>query len=376
MKPIPFVDLQAQRIRLGSALNESMARVLERGDFILGEEVRALEAALAEYCLAGHVVSCANGTDALTLVGLAEGLGPGDVVFVPSFTFVGSAEAFALLGVTPFFVDVDAHTFNMCPQSLQRSIHEARSLDFTPRMIVAVDLFGQPADYNEIARIADSEDLILLADAAQSFGAMYHNRRVGGLADYTTTSFFPAKPFGCYGDGGAVMTNDSEKATLIESLRFHGKGTEKYDNVRIGLNSRLDTLQAAVLLEKLKIFDEEMAARNGLAHSYGMALENVAETPRTEEGITSSWAQYTLKTKNRDQVQSRLKEKGVPSAVYYPLPLHQQDGYRAFPHDPEGLPVSESLPREVLSLPIHAYIDAPTQDYIIQSFLEATDNPG
>ena len=366
---IPFIDLQAQRRALGPSLDDAIARVLERGDFIQGEDVGVFESELAGFCGAAHVVSCANGTDALTLVGMAEGLSAGDAVFVPAFTFVASAEAFSLLGAVPYFVDVRDDTFNIDVESLKAAIADARSQGLRPRMIVAVDLFGQPADYPALRALADENGLTLVADAAQALGATLGGKRVGTLADYTTTSFFPAKPLGCYGDGGAVMTQDGEKSAVLKSLAVHGKGREKYDNVRVGLNSRLDTLQAAILREKLRIFPAELEARDAVARRYGEALKDAGETPAVIEGARSSWAQYTMKFSDRDGVQAKLKERGVPSVVYYPLPLNQQGGYCGCPVVPGGVPVSESLAKQVLSLPMHPYLDTETQDRIVAAIL-------
>ena len=368
---IPFIDLQAQRRRLEPALTDAMQRVLERGDFIQGQDVRDFEAALAVFTGAGHVVSCANGTDALTLVGMAEDLGPGDAVFVPAFTFVATAEAFIVLGATPYFVDVLPDTFNMDPESLKAGIADAKAQGLTPHMVVAVDLFGQPADYDRIAPIAHENGMVLVADAAQALGGSVNGKRVGTLADYTTTSFFPAKPLGCYGDGGAVLCDDTDKAALIKSLTQHGKGSEKYDNVRIGLNSRLDTLQAAILIEKLRIYEDEIKARNKVAARFSAELSELAQTPVMMAGATSCWAQYTLVLDHRDDVVNQLKEEGVPSAIYYPLPLSQQGGYLECPCVPGGVPVSKALSKKVLSLPMHAYLDEQTQCVIIEAVSKA-----
>jgi dTDP-4-amino-4,6-dideoxygalactose transaminase len=367
---IPFIDLQAQRRAMGSAVDAAIARVLERGDFIQGQEVREFETALAKFTGARQVISCANGTDALTLVAMAEGLGAGDAVFVPAFTFVATAEAFSLLGMTPYFIDVDPRTFNMDVASLKAGIADAKALGLKPRMVVPVDLFGQPADYTAIAPVAQAENMILVADAAQGLGGSLNGKRVGTLADYTTTSFFPAKPLGCYGDGGAVLCDDADKAALIRSLTQHGKGTEKYDNVRIGLNSRLDTLQAAILLEKLKLYEGELAARDAVAARYTDAFKDVCEMPLLLSGATSSWAQYTLKFPDRDGVQAKLKAAGIPSAVYYPMPLNRQSGYRNCPVVPGGVPVSEVLAAQVLSLPMHAYMNNDHQGAIIGAVKE------
>ena len=362
---IPFIDLQAQRKRIGSALDEAINRVLERGDFIQGQEVKELEHQLATFTGAGHVVSCGNGTDALTLVGMAEEIGPGDAVFVPAFTFVASAEAFILLGATPYFVDVDPDTFNIDVESLKTGIHDARKQGLEPRMIVAVDLFGQPADYNTLNVVAQEEGLVLVADAAQSLGASLNNKRVGTLADYTTTSFFPAKPLGCYGDGGAIMTDDIEKAVLLRSLSIHGKGSEKYNNVRIGMNSRLDTLQAAILIEKLNIFEEELISRQKIAERYTSLLDGKAGTPTVSKGVIPAWALYTLKVNNRDRVQASLKTSDVPSVVYYPKPLNKQSGYSQCPIVPGGVPISDALSETVLSVPMYPYLQSNEQDKII-----------
>ncbi len=367
---IPFIDLQAQRLRLGDRINQAIEKVLARGDFIQGQAVKDFERELGDFVGNPHVVSCANGTDALTLVAMAENLGPGDAVFVPAFTFVATAEAFLLLGITPFFVDILPDTYNMDPESLKQAIVEARAVGLRPKMVVAVDLFGQAADYPALGIIAQDNDLILLADAAQSLGGAIKSKRVGTLADYTTTSFFPAKPLGCYGDGGAVFAPDEEKAALVRSLAQHGKGSEKYDNVRIGLNSRLDSLQAAILSEKLKVFAEEMDMRQKVAASYTQALHNLVTTPYVKEGYVSAWAQYTLRLENREGLKGYLGQKGVPTAVYYPLPLNKQSGYCSNPVVSSGVAVSESSAQTVLSLPMHPYLEEGVQDVIIAHIQE------
>ena len=368
---IPFIDLQAQRARIGPAMDDAINRVLERGDFIQGQEVVEFEKQLAAFTGAEHCVSCGNGTDALTLVGMAEDIGPGDAVFVPAFTFVASAEAFIVLGASPYFVDVDPATFNMDADSLKAAILDARQQGLEPRMIVAVDLFGQPADYKQLVEIAQEEGLVLVADAAQSLGGSLNNKRVGTLADYTTTSFFPAKPLGCYGDGGAVLTDNTQKAELLKSLSIHGKGAEKYDNVRVGLNSRLDTLQAAVLIEKLKIFEDELINRNAIVKRYSRALRDLGEVPVIMDGAASSWALYTLKLTDRDRVQSELKSTGIPTVVYYPKPLNEQSGYAHLPSVPGGVPVSNKLAGQVLSLPMHPYLAEDVQEYIVDAVIKA-----
>ena len=368
--PIPLIDIAAQRRRLGKSVDEAVSRVLNHCQFINGPEVTALEAALAAFSGARHVVSCASGTDALLMVLMARQVGPGDAVLCPSFTFCATGEAVALTGATPVFVDVDEATFNMDPASLKRGIATARARGLKPRAVIVVDLFGQSADHDAIAAIAEAEGLFVLDDAAQGFGASYHGRRLGTFGLATATSFFPAKPLGCYGDGGAIFTDDDELAETLRSIRVHGQGSDKYDNVRLGLTGRLDTMQAAVLIEKLKIFEDEIAARQMVAERYARGLGNVVTVPRLAPGCTSVWAQYTIrlpKGTDRDGFAAVLKAQGIPTAIYYTRSMHQQTAYRDFPVADGGLPVSESLSNDVISLPMHAYLDAPTQDRIIKA---------
>jgi dTDP-4-amino-4,6-dideoxygalactose transaminase len=371
--PIPFIDVAAQRRRLGGSIDAAVSRVLEHCQFILGPEVRALEAALAAFCGARHVVTCASGTDALLLVLMAKGIGPGDAVICPSFTFCATAEVVALIGATPVFADVDAATFNIAPDSAARAVEAARRAGLTPRMIIPVDLFGLPADYAAITALAAAEKLFVLDDAAQGFGGVTGNRNIGTLGDATATSFFPAKPLGCYGDGGAVFTDDDAMRDLLVSLRMHGQGSDRYDNVRIGLAARLDTVQAAVLIEKLKIFPDEIAERNRVAQRYAQRLGDVVAVPRVPKDMTSVWAQYTIRIKagTRDAFAAALKAEGIPTAIYYPKPLHRQEAYRHFPADARGLPVSDLLADEVISLPMHAYLDETTQDRVIAAVRRA-----
>jgi dTDP-4-amino-4,6-dideoxygalactose transaminase len=371
--PIPFIDVAAQRRRLGRSVDEAIARVLGHCQFILGPEVRALEVELAEFCGARHVVSCASGTDALVLVLMAQGIGPGDAVICPSFTFTATAEVVALVGATPAFADVEEASFNLDPASLELACAAAREAGLRPKAVIPVDLFGQPADYDRIMPVAEAEGLFVLDDAAQAFGATYKNRRVGALAPATATSFFPAKPLGCYGDGGAVLTDDEELAQVLRSLRVHGEGHGKYDCVRVGLNGRLDTIQAAVLMEKLKIFPEEILARERVARRYSAGLADVAIVPRLASGSTSVWAQYTIRLASgrREGLAAALKAQGIPTAVHYPVPLHRQQPYQHFPIALGGAPVSERLAEEVISLPMHAYLDETTQDRIIEAVRRA-----
>lgn len=368
-EPLPFIDLGAQRRILGRRIDDAIARVLAHGQYILGPEVRELEAELAEFCGAGEAISCANGTDALALVLMARGLRPGQAVLCPTFTFAATAEVVAWLGASPVFVDVDPDTFNLDPRSLEAGIATAKACGLEPAGVIAVDLFGQPADYDAFEPICAAHGLWLLDDAAQSFGASYRGRPIGTIGLATATSFFPAKPLGCYGDGGAVFTDDAALAATLRSLRVHGEGADKYDNLRIGLNARLDTIQAAVLLEKLKIFPAEIEQRNAVAERYNAGLADVATVPRLLAGCTSVWAQYTLRiaAEKRDAFGAALKAEGIPTAIYYRKPLHAQPAYARYPVAGNGLPVSERIAGEVVSLPMHPYLAPDTQDRIIDA---------
>jgi dTDP-4-amino-4,6-dideoxygalactose transaminase len=367
---ISFIDLAAQQARLRQALDRSIARVLDEGQYIMGPQVAEFERQLSAFCGAKHSLSCANGTDALQLALMALGIKAGDAVFVPSFTFAATAEVVPLVNATPVFVDVLPDTFNMDPKSLKRAIVTARERGLRPACVIPVDLFGLPADYDVLIDIARESGMKVIGDSAQGFGGIYKDRTTGSIGDISTTSFFPAKPLGCYGDGGALFTDDDELASLIDSLRVHGKGTHKYRNERVGVNSRLDTLQAAILIEKLSVYPEEIVARQRVAERYSNALGNYFEVPFIPEGLRSIWAQYTLKTKDsteRDALQERAKRAGVPTVVYYPIPLHRQNAYMDFPQDPDGLAVSEDLAGRVISLPMHPYLEADVQDRIIEA---------
>jgi dTDP-4-amino-4,6-dideoxygalactose transaminase len=370
---IPFIDVAAQRKRLGSAVDQAVARVLDHCQFILGPEVYAAEADLARFCGARHAITCASGTDALLMPLMAQAIGPGDAVFVPTFTFHATAEVVALLGATPVFVDVEEDSFNLDPKSLSRAIPVAHKLGLRPRAVIVVDLFGQPADHAAIAAIADAEKLFVLDDAAQAFGATYRNRPVGTLTGATATSFFPAKPLGCYGDGGAVFTDDDGLAETIRSLRVHGEGRGRYECRRIGLNARFDSMQAAVLIEKLKIFPAEITARNKIAERYSHLLADVVAIPQIREGSTSVWAQYTIRiaAEKREEFAASLRMDGIPTAIHYPHPVHTQEPFRLYPLPEGGLPVAERLAAEVISLPMHAYLEEPMQDRIVASIRRA-----
>jgi dTDP-4-amino-4,6-dideoxygalactose transaminase len=372
-EPIEFVDLGAQRRHIGARMDEAIRRVIDHGRFILGPEVAELERQLAEFCGAKHVLSCANGTDALGLALMAKHAGPGQAVLVPSFTFAATAEVVAWFGATPVFVDVFDDTFNMDPASLEAGIAAAKRLGLDPVGVIPVDLFGLPAAYEDILEIATAHRMWVICDAAQSFGAAYKERKIGTIGDLTTTSFFPAKPLGCYGDGGAVFLDDDETVAVLRSLRVHGQGTDQYDNIRIGMNARLDTVQAAVLIEKLRVFADEIEARQKIADRYSAALRDLVVVPELPDGLTSVWAQYTVRLppgRDRDRVAAELKSLGVPTAVYYVKPLHRQTAYRDYPVAGNGLPVSERLSDEVLSLPMHPYLAEPVQDRIIAALTE------
>ena len=366
---IPFIDVAAQRRRLGGAIDAAVARVLGHCQFILGPEVRTFEAELAKFCGAKHTVTCASGTDALVLALRARGIGPGDAVICPSFTFCATAEVAALVGATPIFVDVDAATFNIDANKIAGAIAAAKRAGLTPKAVIPVDLFGLAADHSAVAAAAKAEGLFILDDAAQAFGATFNNRRLGTFGHATATSFFPAKPLGCYGDGGAVITDDDAMADDLRSLRMHGQGSDRYDNIRIGLASRLDTIQAAILSEKLKVFPDEIEARNRIARRYAEALADIVVVPRVPPGSTSVWAQYTIRVAGgrRDRLAAALKAEGIPTAIYYPIPLHRQQAYKHFPVGEGGVAVSDQLAGEVISLPMHAYLDEPTQGRIIDA---------
>ena len=370
-----FRDLKRQYQVLQADMDEAILGAVRESRFIMGPQVRELETRLADYVGVKHCLSCANGTDALTLALKAWGIGPGDAVFVPDFTFFSSAEVVALEGATPVFVDVRKETFNLDTDDLERAILETLAEGaLKPRVIVAVDLFGQCADYPRIKEIAERYGLWILEDGAQGFGGSIGAQRACSFGDIATTSFFPAKPLGCYGDGGAVFTNNDQWAALIASYRIHGKGTDKYDNLRIGLNSRLDTLQAAVLLVKFKAFESyELDAVNDAAEKYTESLQGHVATPVVPEGFRSSWAQYTIRLENaelRDKVQAALKAAGIPAMVYYPRPMHAQTAFKALGFQ-RPCPNATTLCERVLSLPMHPYITDEDIKSVCQTIIEA-----
>jgi dTDP-4-amino-4,6-dideoxygalactose transaminase len=376
---LPFVDLQAQRRRLGGRIEAAIAAVLSHGQFIMGPEVEQLERALVEYVGVRHVLTCASGTDALLLVLMARGIGPGDAVFVPGFTFAASAEAVVLVGATPVFVDVEPTSCNLDPTSLRRALAAVEGKgELRPRALIAVDLFGRPADYQALRAVARAHRLFVLQDAAQSFGARWRGEPAGAQGDAAGTSFYPAKPFGAYGDGGAVFTDDDSLAEEVRLLRLHGERRQaaRYEHVRIGLNSRLDTLQAGILLAKLGGLEEEIERRAALARRYDEALGDLALRPGALPGTRSAWAQYTIRVGKRDWLAAELRRRGIPTAVYYPQPLHRQPAYRHFPTAPQGLPVAEALARTVLSLPIHPDLEDTDQARIIAAIRDLAPTEG
>jgi UDP-2-acetamido-2-deoxy-ribo-hexuluronate aminotransferase len=370
---IPFIDLKSQYKILKADISAGINNVLRHGRFILGPEIDELEKRLADFTGVKHSVTCSSGTDALLMVLLAWDIGPGDVVFTTPFTFIATAEVITLAGATPVFVDIDPLTYNLNPDKLKLAIEAVKTRNpeiyplpqnmlknARPRAIIPVDLFGLPADYDRIMEIAQEDNLFVLEDAAQGFGGSYKGRKAGGLGHAGATSFFPAKPLGCYGDGGAVFTNDEDLFSKLQSVRVHGQGKDKYTNIRIGLNARLDTIQAAILLPKLKIFPQELAARQRVSQSYtnGLAaLHDKITTPLVPEDYKSSWAQYSLLTDKRDAVMTKLNSEGIPAAIYYPTPLHLQAAFSKLQYKIGDFPVAESVSQRIFSLPMHPYLN-------------------
>lgn len=369
-QPLAFIDLKRQQQRLGSSVQDALARVLAHGSYILGPEVGQLEHELAKFCGAKHAISCSSGTDALILILMALGVRSGDAVFCPTFTFAATAECVVLAGGTPVFIDVEEESFNLDPMKLEGAIQAAKEAGLRPVGVISVDLFGRPADYDVLQPVCEQNKLWLLDDAAQSVGAKYKNRSIGTFGIATATSFFPAKPLGCYGDGGAIFTDDDDLVPVIKCLRVHGEGKDKYDNVRIGINGRLDTMQAAVLLEKLRIFPEEIDMRNEVAERYNQRIGNIVKVPALRPEFTSVWAQYTVRIPGgrRDAIAAKLKERGIPTGIYYARPLHQQPAYRDYPLGGSA-PIAERLAGEVLSLPMHPYLEPDEQDYIVDALV-------
>jgi UDP-2-acetamido-2-deoxy-ribo-hexuluronate aminotransferase len=369
---LPFVDLKSQYARIKADVDRRIHAVLDHGGYVLGPEVGELEARLAAFAGCADAVAVSSGTDALMMALMAEGIGPGDAVFLPAFTFTATAEVVLLLGATPVFVDVDERSFNIDVNHLESVVAKiARSGALKPRAIIPVDLFGLPADYPSLAPLADKHALFVLADAAQSFGGSQADRRVGNLAAVTATSFYPAKPLGCYGDGGAIFVQDKAKAAILRSIRAHGEGSNRYEIVRIGVNGRLDTLQAAVLLAKLEIFEDELRARERLALQYDACLSKIVVTPKRVPHSVSAWAQYSILCDRRDGLAAALKQAGIPTAIHYPRPMHLQPAYQKFGNGPGSLPVSERHSKRILSLPMHPYLDEAAVDRICSAIESA-----
>jgi UDP-2-acetamido-2-deoxy-ribo-hexuluronate aminotransferase len=374
-----FIDLGKQLEHIRASVNERIKIVLNHGSFILGPEVKELEKKLATYAGVQYCVSCSSGTDALLMILLAHNVGPGDAVFTSPFTFIATAEVIALLGATPVFVDIDPVTFNIDPCKLRKAIQDIKNGTkptpafpemLTAKGIIGVDLFGLPADYDAINAIAHDADLFVLEDAAQSFGGIYKGKMVGNLTESAATSFFPAKPLGCYGDGGAILTNNKELADRVESIRVHGKGQDKYDNIRIGINGRLDTLQAAILLAKMDIFQEEIQKRQEIAARYSEGIKDAVEVPHVPEGYKSAWAQYSVLSDRKEELMKYLQKAGIPTAVYYPRPLHLQTAFSYLGYKPGSMPVSEKASERIFSLPMHPYLDESDQQRIISTMLQ------
>jgi dTDP-4-amino-4,6-dideoxygalactose transaminase len=368
---VAFIDLQAQRARIGARMEAAINRVLAHGGFIMGPEVAEVERRLAVHCGAKHVISCSSGTTALVMALMSKDVGRGDAVFVPSFTFTATAEVPALVGATPVFVDVLPDTFNLDPASLERAIAVAKHAGLRPACVIPVDLFGQPVDFDGIKAVTDAHELWILDDAAQSYGARYKGRALGTCADITATSFYPSKPLGCYGDGGAVFTDDDDLAKRLTQVRVHGQARDRNENVRLGLTARFDTIQAAVLLEKLSIFDAECAERRAVAARYTAGLHDVVKTPVVRADCTSVWAQYTITSARRDRIAAALQAENIPTTIHYLKPIHTQAPYRGYPVVTGGLPVTEQLAQEVLSLPMHPYLTTEMQERIIAAVRRA-----
>ncbi|MEM9107677.1 MAG: DegT/DnrJ/EryC1/StrS aminotransferase family protein [Pseudomonadota bacterium] len=365
-----FIDLAAQKARIGARLDQAVSKVLDEGRYILGPEVQEFEARMADYVGVKHTIACANGTDALLIPLMAEEIGTGDAVFVPSFTFAATAEVVALTGASPVFVEISHETYNLDPVRLEEAIADVKARGvLTPRAVIPVDLFGLPADYKAIEAICRKHGLFVLEDAAQAIGGRTPDGACGSFGHVAATSFYPAKPLGCYGDGGAMFTNDDALMEKLRSYAFHGKGESQYDNIHVGLNSRLDTIQAAILLEKLAIFDEELESRQRIADYYCENLKDYVRVPYRSNELHAAWAQFAIETVDRDGLKAHLAEQDIPSVVYYVKPLHLQPAYAHYPKGPGDLAVTEKLPNSILCLPMHPYLQRDDQDRIIETII-------
>lgn len=370
---IQFTDLAEQQKRILPNLEKRISKVLAHGKYIMGPEVFELEGKLSDFLGIRHSISCSSGTDALLMVLMAMDIGPGDAVFTTPFSFMATAEVISLLGATPVFVDIDPNTYNMNPDCLEKAINKViqnKTGRLSPRCVIPVDIFGLPADYDAINRISGRHNLFVLEDAAQSFGAEYQHRKAGALAHAAATSFFPAKPLGCYGDGGAIFTDDDDLAKKLESIRVHGKGTDKYENVRIGINGRLDTLQAAILLEKLEIFEKEIKERNRVASLYSELLSSHFKLQTIPENCMSVWAQFSIRHELSQEMMATLNRNHIPTAVYYPKPLHCQTAFSYLGYQPDDFPVSKNLSESIFSLPMHPYLEEAQIRHICEILLK------
>ena len=372
-----FIDLSAQQARIKDRIDSRIEAVLAHGKYIMGPEITELEEKLADFAGSRQAVSCSSGTDALLMALMALGVGPNDAVLTVPFTFIATAEVISLLGATPVFVDIDPQTFNIDPEKLEKTVQSLKQSNLNPKVVIAVDMFGLPADYEPIQKIADANGMNLIEDAAQSFGAEYKGQKTCSFGDIACTSFFPAKPLGCYGDGGMCFTNDEHLAEIMRSLRIHGKGTDKYDNIRIGLNGRLDTLQAAILLAKMEIFPEEIKFRQAVVQRYESLFKRFdisgIAPPFIPDDYMSAWAQYSILAKDetrRSQLQEKLKEKGIPTAIYYPKPLHLQTAFSFLGYQEGEFPESEQISKRIFSIPMHPYLKAEDQETIVTSLKE------
>ncbi len=365
-----FIDLNVQQKRIREKIENNVKKVLDHGRYVLGPEVRELEERLANYVGTKYSIGVASGTDALLMILMSYGVGPGDAVFTTPFTFIATAEVIQLLGGTPVFVDIDADTFNINSEKLEDKIIETQSTDLTPKGIIPVDLFGQPADYDEIKHVAQKYDLFVLEDGAQSFGASYKSKKACSLADVSCTSFFPAKPLGAYGDAGMIFTDNIDIYKKLVSIRTHGKGSNKYENVRIGVNGRIDTMQAAILLAKFEIFNEEINLRQEVAKRYSEKLKDFVNVPYVKDFNVSAWAQYSVLYPERDKLLKKLKEKEIPSAIYYPKPLHLQEAFSSLGYKEGDFPISERVSEKIFSLPFHPYLKKEDQERVIEAIVE------
>ena len=367
---IPFIDLKQQYLGIQEEVNKSVLAVLQHGQYIMGPEIRDLESQLAKFIGVNHVLSCSSGTDALLLALMAHDIGPGHAVLTTPFTFIATAEVISLLGATPIFVDIDEQTFNIDPQKLEEQLDKIPD-HLEAKAIISVDLFGLCADYDAIEAIAKKHQLLLIEDAAQSLGAIYKQKRAGSFGDVAATSFYPAKPLGGYGDGGAVFTDDEKMYEKMVSLRVHGQGQNKYDNIHLGLNARMDTIQAAVLLHKLRIFPQEVEQRQQVAVRYNQQLQGYVTTPFIPEGCTSTWAQYSILSDQRDQIQQHLREQGIPTCIFYQKPLHLQSVFEFLNYKKGDFPISEAVSYKVISLPMHPYLEEEQQQQVINAVISA-----